>query len=128
MGIYKSPVLCVFEMESSQPVQLTNILSEDYQHFELIHDKHPNEAGAVFSRMDDLRTALRVFKEATIGASVKNECDELDVVDKNTTEIVAVDEQPTAEPDVAALAILGSAEGSVDQEISITAAVGVVVG
>ena len=98
-------------MESSQPVQLSNILSEDYRHFESIHGEHPQEAETVFGRMDDLRTALRVFREATVGLERCKSGGSSEAIE------IAADRPPLVEPDVASSAILGSAEGSIDQEI-----------
>ena len=92
-------------MESSRhPIQLPNILSEDYQHFEASHEQYPAEAEQVFSRVSELRNALQAFREATAvaGRSVEG-CDAgLPVLE-------------AVEPEVQGPALLPSAEGSMEQ-------------
>jgi hypothetical protein len=50
---------------TSETHQISRLFMDDYIHFESIHAKFPNEATAVFGRVDDLRLALQVFREST---------------------------------------------------------------
>ena len=94
--------------------QLSTVFSEDYQHFESIYDKHPQETRAVFSSLDELRSALRAFREATIGLVEGDANASSAVVDDNKTVGVI----SAVEPDVASCAVLASVSGSVDHDIS----------
>jgi hypothetical protein len=58
IGVYR------LSMESSQPVQLSNVLSDDYKYFESNHSQYPLDAAAVFGSVEDLRRALSVFRDA----------------------------------------------------------------
>jgi hypothetical protein len=98
----------MFRMESSRhPIQLPNILSEDYQHFEASHEQYPAEAEQVFSRVTELRNALQAFREATAVAvrGIKEEGGG----DCGLPALEAV------EPEVQGPALLPSAEGSMEQ-------------
>jgi hypothetical protein len=92
-------------MEATQPNQLSNILSEDYRHFEASHERYPLEAEQVFGRVADLRAALQAFREATLG-------DRKGVEEEDTVGGPIGAEKP----DISQPALLPSAEGSVDQE------------
>ena len=94
--------------------QLSTVFSEDYQHFESIYDKHPQETRAVFSSLDELRSALRAFREATIGLVEGDANASSAAVDDNQTVGVI----SAVEPDVASCAVLASVSGSVDHDIS----------
>ena len=97
-------------MESAQPVQLSNIFTEDYKHFETNFEKHPEEAKAVFGYVAELRAALQAFREATIGRVGGEEV-----------------ENKAAEPESAdpASLLLGSSEGSVEHHEIVTAPIDV---
>ena len=96
--------------------QLSTVFSEDYQHFESIYDKHPQETRAVFSSLDELRSALRAFREATIGLVEGDANASSAAVDDNNLKTVGV--ISAVEPDVASCAVLASVSGSVDHDIS----------
>lgn len=94
--------------------QLSTVFSEDYQHFESIYDKHPQETRAVFSSLDELRSALRAFREATIGLVEGDANASSAAVDDNKTVGVI----SAVEQEVASCAVLASVSGSVDHDIS----------
>jgi len=88
-------------MESSAPVQFSNILADDYQHFEHTHEQYPQEAQAVFGRMSELRAALQAFREATLGAKA---------------EALLQTGEPVVPEEVSAPVLLGSVDGSTEQQ------------
>jgi hypothetical protein len=51
-------------MESSQSVQLSNVISDDYKYFESNHIYYPVDAATVFGCVAELRVALQAFREA----------------------------------------------------------------
>ena len=110
--VYKQPTFSTLSMESSQPIHLSNILSEDYKHFESTYEQHPQEAKVVFSYVADLRAALQAFREATIGGGAKaGKMDKASEVSDAT-----VDESLAERPDVASLPVLTDS-GSVETEV-----------
>jgi hypothetical protein len=117
LGVYKVQGFFTFRMESTQPVNLSNIFTEDYKHFESNFEKHPDEAKAVFGYVAELRAALQAFREATLGKAEGEE------ESRHSSEGKEEEPDKVAEPggpDPASL-LLGSADGSVEhQEITAT--------
>ena len=130
LGVYKVQGLFTFRMESTQQVNLSNIFTEDYKHFESNFEKHPDEAKAVFGYVAELRAALQAFREATLGKAEGEE--ESSHSSEGKAEGGSKEEngndggeskEKLAEPDGAnpASLLLGSADGSVEhQEIMAT--------
>jgi len=122
VGVYKRGMGVAFDMESSGPIQLPKLFSEDYSHFESTHDKYPVDAAAVFGCVADLRVALQVFREATIGGGggVSEVFDSLKLNDEGEGVLMAEPAvlEETASDDAAAPSVLLAA-GSVEDDAQI---------
>jgi hypothetical protein len=103
-------------MESSHPMQLSNVFSEDYEYFESNHVHYPTDAAAVFGCVADLRVALQAFRDAA-----QRSKQQVDVGIKRTESVLG--EHPTDvtellssehASDVAAPALLASVDGSIE--------------
>jgi len=117
--VYINPAgVLVLEMESSQPIQLSNVFTDDYKYFESNHTLFPHNAATVFGCVAELRTALQAFREAVLFAKqfpapAVNHTEDTGLVLSHDTEVVCAE---VAEP-----ALLASVDGSVEEVAGATA-------